>query len=121
MADERLRDVLRVYEAGQDQPLRRRVALKVIKPGMDTREVVSRFESERQALALMSHPNIARVFDAGASEDGRPYFVMEYVPGLPITDYCDRQRLSTSDRLALFLPVCRAVQHAHQKGIIHFR
>jgi serine/threonine protein kinase len=108
-----------VYLAEQEQPLRRRVALKVIKLGMDTREVIARFNTERQALALMSHPNIARVFDAGSSDEGRPYFVMEYVPGIPITDYCDRNRLSTRDRLALFIPVCQAVQHAHQKGVIH--
>ena len=108
-----------VYLAEQEQPFRRRVALKVIKLGMDTREVVSRFESERQAMALMEHPNIASVFDAGATVDGRPYFVMEYVPGIPITDYCDGQKLSTRARLQLFAQVCAAVQHAHQKGIIH--
>ena len=108
-----------VYLAEQEQPFRRRVALKVIKLGMDTREVVSRFESERQAMALMDHPNIASVFDAGATVDGRPYFVMEYVPGIPITDYCDGQKLSTRARLQLFAQVCAAVQHAHQKGIIH--
>jgi eukaryotic-like serine/threonine-protein kinase len=108
-----------VYLAEQDHPIRRKVALKLIKLGMDTREVIARFNTERQALALMSHPNIARVFDAGSSDEGRPYFVMEYVPGIPITDYCDRNRLSTRDRLALFIPVCQAVQHAHQKGVIH--
>jgi WD40 repeat protein/serine/threonine protein kinase len=108
-----------VYLARQDQPIRRLVALKVIKPGMDSREVVSRFESERQALALMDHPNIARVFDAGAAEDGRPYFVMEYVPGLPITGYCDTNRLNTRERLELFRQVCLAIHHAHQKGVIH--
>ena len=108
-----------VYLAEQEQPFRRRVALKVIKLGMDTREVVSRFESERQAMALMEHPNIASVFDAGATVDGRPYFVMEYFPGIPITDYCDGQKLSTRARLQLFAQVCAAVQHAHQKGIIH--
>jgi serine/threonine protein kinase/tetratricopeptide (TPR) repeat protein len=108
-----------VYLAEQAEPIRRRVAVKVIKIGMDTREVVARFEAERQALAMMDHPNIARVIEAGASEDGRPYFVMEYVAGVPITEYCDKVRLSTADRLALFLPVCAAVQHAHQKGVIH--
>ena len=108
-----------VYLAEQEHPIRRKVALKVIKLGMDTREVVARFDTERQALALMSHANIARVFDAGAFDDGRPYFVMEYVAGVPITDYCDRNRLSTRERLALFVPVCQAVQHAHQRGIIH--
>ena len=108
-----------MYLAEQEQPFRRRVALKVIKLGMDTREVVARFESERQAMALMEHPNIASVFDAGATADGRPYFVMEYVPGIPITDYCDGQQLSTRARLQLFAQVCAALQHAHQKGIIH--
>jgi serine/threonine protein kinase len=108
-----------VYLAEQQQPIPRLVALKVIKRGMDTREVIARFDSERQALALMDHPNIARVFDAGASEDGRPYFVMEYVPGIPITQYCDQNRLNNRERMELFIPVCHAVQHAHQKGIIH--
>jgi non-specific serine/threonine protein kinase/serine/threonine-protein kinase len=109
-----------VYEAEQEAPVRRpRVALKLIKLGMDTRQVVARFESERQALALMSHPNIAQVFDAGSTEQGRPYFVMEYIPGLPITEYCDRQRLRPRERLELFVQVCEGVQHAHQKGIIH--
>ena len=108
-----------VYLAEQERPFRRLVALKLIKPGMDTRQVVARFETERQALALMDHPNIAAVFDAGSTDKGRPYFVMEYVDGVSITDYCDRQRLSTSDRLALFVQVCAAVQHAHQKGVIH--
>ena len=103
-----------VYLAEQEHPIHRKVALKVVKVGMDTREVVARFDTERQALALMSHPNIARVLDAGASDEGRPYFVMEYVPGIPITDYCDRNRLSTRERLALFITVCQAVQHAHQ-------
>jgi WD40 repeat protein/serine/threonine protein kinase len=107
-----------VYLAEQSRPLRRRVAVKIIKRGMDTEQVIARFESERQALALMNHPNIARVFDAG-EQDGRPYFVMEYVPGIPITEYCDRQRLTTRERLGLFTVVCQAVQHAHQKGIIH--
>src|SRR5439155_13788444 len=108
-----------VYLAEQQQPIHRRVALKVIKRGMDSSEVIARFESERQALALMDHPHIARVFDAGATEDGRPYFAMEYVPGVPITEYCDRNRLPNRDRLELFMEVCQAVNHAHQKGIIH--
>jgi serine/threonine protein kinase len=108
-----------VFLAQQDQPVRRRVALKVVKLGMDTHQVIARFELERQALALMDHPNIARVLDAGATTKGRPYFVMEFVEGVPITEYCDAHRLSTRERLALFIPVCQAVQHAHQKGIIH--
>ena len=108
-----------VYEAEQEQPVRRVVALKLIKPGMDTREVVARFESERQALALLSHPCIAQVYDAGTTEDGRPYFVMERVWGIPIRDYCDRNTLTIPDRLRLFQLVCQAVQHAHTKGIIH--
>jgi serine/threonine protein kinase len=108
-----------VYMAEQQSPVRRRVAVKVIKPGMDTREVVRRFESERQALALMDHPNIARVFDAGTTEAGRPYFVMELVEGIPITTYCDQAALSLRQRLELMVPVCRAVQSAHGKGIIH--
>jgi serine/threonine protein kinase/tetratricopeptide (TPR) repeat protein len=108
-----------VYLTEQRAPMRRRVALKLIKLGMDTKEVVARFESERQALALMNHPNVAKVFDAGSTETGRPYFVMEYVPGLPITQYCDKHRLVVRERLKLFIEVCEAVQHAHQKGIIH--
>jgi len=108
-----------VYMAEQEQPIRRKVALKIIKLGMDTKSVIARFEAERQALALMDHPNIARVFDAGATETGRPYFVMEMVTGVSITEYCDANNLSTKDRLALFVQVCNAVQHAHQKGIIH--
>jgi serine/threonine protein kinase len=108
-----------VYAAEQTQPVRRSVALKVIKLGMDTKEVIARFEAERQALALMNHPNIARVLDAGSTPDGRPFFVMEYVPGEPITSYSDRQKLSTKERLELFVQVCDAVQHAHQKAIIH--
>jgi serine/threonine protein kinase len=108
-----------VFMAEQVQPIRRKVALKIIKPGMDTKQVIARFEAERQALALMDHPNIARVLDAGATESGRPYFVMELVRGIPITDYCDREKLSIADRLELFVLVCQAVQHAHQKGIIH--
>ena len=108
-----------VYMAEQTHPVRRKVALKVIKPGMDSRQVVARFEAERQALAMMDHPNIARVLDAGATDSGRPFFVMELVRGIPITEYCDRQRLPVPERLELFVRVCRAVQHAHQKGIIH--
>ena len=108
-----------VWLAEQRQPVRRRVAVKLIKIGMDTREVVARFESERQALALMDHPAIAKVFDAGSTPEGRPYFVMEYVVGLPITEYCDRHKLSTRQRLELFIQVCEGVQHAHQKAIIH--
>ena len=108
-----------VYVAEQERHMRRKVALKVIKLGMDSKEVIARFESERQALALMDHPNIAHVFEAGTTETGRPFFVMEYVPGVPITDYCDEHRLSTRERLELFIPVCRAIHHAHQKGIIH--
>ena len=108
-----------VFLAEQGEPVRRRVALKVIKPGMDTAQVIARFAAERQALAMMDHPNIARVLDAGATESGRPYFVMELVKGVPITEYCDRNRLTTRQRLELFIPVCRAIQHAHQKGIIH--
>ena len=108
-----------VYVAEQTQPVRRKVALKIIKPGMDTKQVIARFEAERQALAMMDHPNIAKVLDAGATESGRPYFVMELVRGIPITDYCDREQLSIPERLELFVLVCRAVQHAHQKGIIH--
>ncbi len=108
-----------VYMAEQEQPVQRRVALKVIKLGMDTKNVIARFEAERQALALMDHPNIAKVLDAGATETGRPYFVMELVRGIKITDYCDQNNLSTRERLDLFIQVCRAIQHAHQKGIIH--
>jgi serine/threonine protein kinase/tetratricopeptide (TPR) repeat protein len=108
-----------VFVAEQQQPVRRKVALKVIKPGMDTRQVIARFEAERQALALMDHPNIAKVHDGGETASGRPYFVMELVKGVPITEYCDENRLTTDERLELFLPVCQAVQHAHQKGIIH--
>jgi serine/threonine protein kinase/tetratricopeptide (TPR) repeat protein len=108
-----------VWMAEQREPVKRRVALKVIKLGMDTRQVIARFEAERQALALMDHPNIARVFDAGSTEAGRPYFVMEYIKGVPILEYCDGQRLDTRARLGLFIDVCHAIQHAHQKGIIH--
>jgi len=108
-----------VYAAAQEEPIRRSVAVKVIKLGMDTRRVISRFEAERQALALMDHPGIAKVLDAGTTDTGRPYFVMELVRGIPITEYCDAQGLSVRERLALFVAVCEAVQHAHQKGIIH--
>ena len=108
-----------VYMAEQTQPVRRKVALKIIKPGMDTKEVIARFEAERQALALMDHPNIAKVLDAGATESQRPFFVMELVKGVPLTDYCDTNHLPTRERLELFVDVCRAIQHAHQKGVIH--
>ena len=108
-----------VFMAEQTQPIQRTVALKIIKPGMDTRQVIARFEAERQALALMDHPNIARVLDAGTTDTGRPYFVMELVKGVPITQYCDQQHLSVRERLELMTAVCHAVQHAHQKGIIH--
>jgi serine/threonine protein kinase len=108
-----------VFVAEQQQPIRRKVALKIIKPGMDTRDVIARFEAERQALALMDHPNIARVLDAGTTDSGRPYFVMELVRGIPITDYCDKSQLTPRERLELFVPVCNAIQHAHLKGIIH--
>jgi len=108
-----------VYMAEQQEPIRRKVALKIIKLGMDTRQVIARFEVERQALAMMDHPNIAKVLDAGATETGRPYFVMELVTGVSITEYCDKNNLSTKERLDLFIQVCNAVQHAHQKGIIH--
>jgi serine/threonine-protein kinase len=108
-----------VFMAEQEQPVRRTVALKIIKPGMDTAQVIARFESERQALALMDHPNIARVIDAGATDSGHPYFVMELVKGVPITEFCDKNHLVPEARLKLFLDVCHAIQHAHQKGIIH--
>src|SRR5262245_32787194 len=119
-----------VWMAEQQEPVRRQVALKIIKLGMDTKDLIARFEAERQALALMDHPNIAKVFDAGATESqisnlksqihgGRPYFVMELVRGTPITEYCDQAGLSVADRLGLFGKVCQAIQHAHQKGIIH--
>jgi serine/threonine protein kinase len=108
-----------VWMAEQTAPIRRRVAVKVVKEGMDSRQVLARFEAERQALALMDHPNIAKVFDAGTTESGQPYFVMELVNGVPITEYCDTHRLTPRERLELFIPVCQAVQHAHQKGIIH--
>ena len=108
-----------VFVAEQQQPIRRKVALKIIKPGMDTRDVIARFEAERQALALMDHPNIARVLDAGTTQSGHPYFVMELVRGVPITEYCDKHQLTPRERLELFVPVCNAIQHAHLKGIIH--
>jgi eukaryotic-like serine/threonine-protein kinase len=108
-----------VYVAEQREPVKRRVALKIIKLGMDTKHVIARFEAERQALALMDHPNIAKVLEAGATDTGRPYFVMELVRGIKITDYCDQNNLSTRQRLDLFIEVCQAIQHAHQKGIIH--
>ena len=108
-----------VWEAEQERPVRRRVAFKLIKWGMDTKEVLARFESERQALALMNHPNIAKAYEAGSTDEGRPFFAMEYVRGVPVTEYCDAQRLSTPERLKLFMQVCEGVQHAHQKGIIH--
>src|ERR1035441_4075966 len=108
-----------VYMAEQEKPVRRRVALKVIKLGMDTKNVIARFEAERQALAMMDHPNIARVLEAGATETGRPYFVMELVRGVKITTYCDENRLNVRQRLELFIQICGAIQHAHQKGIVH--
>src|SRR5690606_19856766 len=108
-----------VYMAEQREPVRRKVALKIVKLGMDTRQVVGRFEVERQALALMEHPNIARVLDGGATETGRPFFVMELVRGTPITQFCDEAEATTEERLELFIQVCSAIQHAHQKGVIH--
>jgi serine/threonine protein kinase len=108
-----------VYLADQREPVRRRVALKVVKPGMDSAEVIARFNAERHALSVMDHPNVARVLDAGLTPDHRPYFAMEFVPGVPITDFCDQNRLTMKERLELFISVCRAIQHAHQKGIIH--
>jgi serine/threonine protein kinase len=108
-----------VFMAEQQRPVRRKVALKILKPGMDTRQVVARFEAERQALALMDHPHIAHVFEGGETPAGRPYFVMELVKGVPITDFCDQQQRTVRERLELFITVCQAVQHAHQKGVIH--
>jgi eukaryotic-like serine/threonine-protein kinase len=108
-----------VFMAEQQRPVRRKVALKVLKPGMDTRQVIARFEAERQTLALMDHPNIAKVLEGGETANGRPYFVMDLVKGVPITDYCDRSQRTAKERLALFVHVCQAVQHAPQKGIIH--
>jgi serine/threonine protein kinase len=108
-----------VYMAEQEEPVRRKVALKIIKPGMDSTHVIARFEAERQALAMMDHQNIARVLDASTTASGRPYFVMELVKGIPITKFCDEQHLTPRERLELFVPICQAIQHAHQKGIIH--
>src|SRR5690606_7731996 len=108
-----------VYLAEQHEPVRRRVALKILKPGMDSHAVLARFEAERQALAIMDHPGLARIYDAGSTERGLPYFVMEHVSGVPITQYCDLHRLGVDERLRLMIEVCHAVQHAHQKGIIH--
>jgi serine/threonine protein kinase len=108
-----------VFVAEQKYPIKRRVALKIIKLGMDTKEVIARFEAERQALAMMDHPNIAKVYDAGATDTGRPYFAMELVRGIPITEYCDQNNLPPVQRLKLLIDVCQAVQHAHQKGVIH--
>jgi serine/threonine protein kinase len=108
-----------VFMAEQQEPVRRKVALKIIKPGMDSKQVVARFEAERQALSMMDHPNIAKVLDAGTTASGRPFFVMELVHGVPITDFCDANKLSPRQRLELFVPVCQAIQHAHQKGISH--
>ena len=108
-----------MFLAEQKEPVERQVALKIIRPGMDTQRVIDRFEAERQALAVMDHPNVAKVLDAGSTDSGRPYFVMELVQGIAITKYCDQHELSIRERLELFIPVCQAVQHAHQKGIIH--
>src|SRR5262249_9462923 len=108
-----------VWVARQSEPVKRKVALKLIKPGMDSRAVLQRFEQERQALALMDHPNIARVLDAGMTPNGQPFFVMELVNGLPLTRFGDELRLTPKERLELFVPICQAVQHAHQKGIVH--
>ena len=108
-----------VWVAEQKEPVKRKVAIKLVKAGMDSKQVLARFEAERQALAMMDHPNIAKVFDGGITEHGRPYFVMEYVKGVPFTEYCDKARLSLKERLNLFIPVCQAVQHAHHKGIVH--
>src|SRR5262249_41390638 len=108
-----------VFAAEQQQPVCRKVALKVLKPGMDSKQVIARFEAERQALALMDHPHIAKVLDAGTTDAGRPYFVMELVKGVPLTQFCDDQRLTPRERLRLFVHVCQAVQHAHHKGVIH--
>ena len=108
-----------VYMAQQEGPVKRKVALKIIRVGMDTRQVVARFEAERQALAMMDHPNIARVFDGGSTDSGRSFFVMELVQGVPITEFCDKNKLTIKERIKLFIPVCQAIQSAHQKGIIH--
>ncbi|MFN9992724.1 MAG: serine/threonine protein kinase, partial [Phycisphaerales bacterium] len=108
-----------VWLADRREPMVQRVAMKIIKPGMDSKSVIARFERERQALAVMDHPNVARVLDGGVTSSGRPYFVMELVKGEPITDFCDRNQISIADRLSLFADICDAVQHAHLKGIIH--
>ena len=108
-----------VYLAEQEKPLRRQVALKIIKPGMDSKQVIARFEGERQALALLDHENIAKVFDAGTTVNGCPYFAMEYINGVTITEYCDKEKICIDERLKLFIQICEAIQHAHQKGIIH--
>src|SRR5262249_16919291 len=108
-----------VFMAQQTEPVKRTIAVKVIKAGMDSKAVLARFDAERQALALMDHPNIARVLDAGTTEGGRPFFVMELVKGVPTTQFCDEPRLTPRQRLELFVPVCQAIQHAHQKGVIH--
>src|SRR5262249_36694790 len=108
-----------VWVAEKTEPVKRRVAIKVIKPGMDSAQVIARFAAERQALALMDHTNIAKVLDAGTTDQGRPYFVMELVKGVPITTYCDELHLSVRERLELFVPICQAIQHAHQRGVIH--
>ncbi len=108
-----------VFMAEQERPIRRMVALKIIKPGMDTAQIIPRFESERQALALMDHPNIAKVLDAGATESGWPYFVMELVKGVPITEFCDKNHMPPGERLKLFIDVCHAIQHSHHKGVSH--
>ena len=108
-----------VWLAEQTTPVRRRVAVKIVKVGTGSREVIARFELERQALAMMSHPNIAHIVEAGTTDDGRPYFAMEYVPGIPLTRYCDQHRLGIDERLGLFILICEAVQHAHHKGVIH--
>src|SRR5207248_11652776 len=107
------------WMAEQREPVKRLVAVKLIKPGMDTKQVLARFEAERQALALMDHPNIAKVFDGGTTDRGGPFFVMELVKGVPLTDYCDDRQLTVAQRLELFVQICSAVQHAHQKGVIH--
>src|SRR5262245_8953407 len=108
-----------VFRAEQTEPVHRHVALKIIRPGMDSRQVLARFEAERQALAMMDHPNIAKVLDAGTTQTSRPYFVMELIDGVPVNKFCDAKHLTVRERLELFIPVCQAVQHAHQKGIIH--
>lgn len=108
-----------VYLAQQDLPIRRKVALKVVRSGMASAQVLARFDAEREALARLTHPNIARVYDGGAIDAGRPYFVMEHVPGVPITTFCEREKLSLDERLALFVPVCDALHHAHERGVVH--